>query len=255
MCDSRKQKVSNHAKILALDHRLLQIHRVEMFPAGARPPCVWIASEEQWGMGINETVSSWKIGWFPSLWDHGQYYGEQMENFAIKGVSGEAKKGKAMMERQRCWGGVREGFIQLDCREVLFSAEATVGLCWLVGAVHSAFSSFVWLNRALRRGTLSSAACLLPFLCLIYCNVGLCGGEPASNWLTHLASLENETYPSVCLRNSAWCQGPWFVLLITVSTSPARGFLCLELVSFHCDASHLGLSLCSSWNKARPRMQ
>lgn len=83
----------------------------------------------------------------------------------------------------------------------------------LLCAGHSAFSFVhvyvyvcVWLNRALMRGVLCSAACLFPFLSLIYCNVGLCGGEPAGRlaYSSHKSGRWNISIYCMCLRDFCW---------------------------------------------------
>lgn len=95
------------------------------------------------------------------------------------------------------------------------------------------------------RRVLCSAACLFQFLSLIYCNVGLCGGEPAPNWLTHLTRPEDETYPSpVCVqrillsaKRHDWSSSS-LEACVQSGTSPVSSW---SHFSFSCDAHQ---SLC-----------
>lgn len=96
-----------------------QTHQVEVFPAGDRPP-----SADRGALGIGPKSDSCK-DWLVSI-------------FAGSPTVIQRADGKLCKEEEGGWRGRKgrefsiekptEGFIQIDCQDVLFSTEGTAGL-------------------------------------------------------------------------------------------------------------------------------
>lgn len=166
-----------------------------------------------------------------------------MENFTTR-REGTAGGEKGIFQREKL--RMTEGFTQIDHQDVLFSAEGAAGLFrWARVCRPFCLQHFM-------RGVLCSAAHLFQFLSLIYCNVGLCGGEPVPNWLTHLTRLEDETYPSIVrvqrILLNAKCHDGCSVSLEARAQSggPPPALSCYHCSAL-CDTAHLSLCCAGSF--------
>lgn len=121
----------------------------------------------------------------------------------------------------------------MDCFVFSWGQSSTdAGLC-VAAMIPPSAVICVWLNRENMRRTLYSAACLpcSRFWSPVMCSYVQKRLPPI--WLTHLTKLED----GVFLRNSAGCQVPWVVLLIT---SGASSILSPSHVALFC-VTHLAV--------------
>lgn len=157
---------------------LLEMHKVEAFPAGAGPPSV---DRGQEAVGTGPKSDSWK-DWLISIFAGSQAVIQRADGKLYNKEGGDwrgSKRGNFQRDEPR----ITEGFVQtvrLDAFVLGWGHGRTcrARVCLLFCAQRSCER----LTRVLMRGVLCSALRLFLFLSLIYCNVGICG---APIWLTH----------------------------------------------------------------------
>lgn len=214
---------------------LQRIHKVEVFPAGARPPSV----DRGWGAAeIGPKSDSWNC-WLISIFAGSRAVIRRADG---KLCNEEGTKTKAVF-REGSWEWQRDLFRWM-VRMFCFQLRAQQDYCWARVCRPFCLQHLCeWLNGVLMRGVLCSAASLLQFLSLIYCNVGLCGGEPVRDWLTHLTRLEDETYPSIVhvqrILLNAKCHDWYSSSLEARVQSGASSVLSCSHFSVPCVVSHL----------------